>query len=109
MIEEKEFDFARALKAIRDSRGLTQRALGELMGIEAGRISNWELGFAKPTVDMFRDLCIALNCPPGDLLGLSPAPLSGEEYNLVKGFRSLDDHDRETAMTMMESLLKRHL
>jgi len=109
MIEEKEFDFARALKAIRDSRGLTQRALGELMGIEAGRISNWELGFAKPTVDMFRDLCIALNCPPGDLLGLSAAPLSGEEYNLIKSFRNLDDHDRETAMTMMESLLKRHL
>lgn len=108
MLEEKEYNFARLLKTIRESRGLTQRALGDLMGIEAGRISNWEMGIARPTLDMFRELCIALNCPPGDLLGLSPAPLSGQEYNLVKGFRSVDDHDRETVLTMIGTLKRRH-
>lgn len=108
MIDEKEYNFARSLKAVRESRGLTQRSLGELMGIEAGRISNWEMGIAKPTLDMFRDLCIAANCPPGDLLGISPSRMTGQEYNLIKTFRSLDDHDRAAVLSMIETLLRRY-
>ena len=109
MLVEQEYDFARSLKSVRESRGLTQRSLGELMGIEAGRISNWEMGIAKPNLDLFRNLCLAANCPPGDLLGLSPSQLSGAEYNLIKAFRELDDHDRETTLTMVETLRRRHL
>lgn len=108
MLEEKEFNFAESLKRLRMSRGMQQKHVGIAMGIDRNRISNWELGYSMPTLKTFRDLCIALNCPPGDLLGLSPAPLSGMEYNLVKGFRTLDDHDRDTVMAMIDSLQKRH-
>ena len=108
MIEEKEFDFAQKLKSVRESRGLQQKELGAKMGIDPNRISNWELGYSMPQLSVFRELCVALNCPPGDLLGLSPTPLSGDEYNLVNGFRAIDDHDREAMLTMVETLLRRH-
>ncbi len=107
MIDEKEYNFALSLKTVRESRGLTQRSLGELMGIEAGRISNWEMGIAKPTLDMFRDLCIALNCPPGILIGLSHSRLSEEEYNLLKRFRNLDDAGKHTLEAVLDSQMLR--
>ena len=105
MIDEKEFNFARELKAVRESRGMLQKQLGEKSGIDPNRISNWELGYSLPQLAAFRDLCIALNCPPGDLLGLSRAPLSAAEYTLVKGFRQLDDAGQHTMMAVLESQL----
>jgi len=105
MINETEFDFGRSLKYIRESRGLSQKELGARMGIDPNRISNWELGYSLPQMSAFRVMCIALNCPPGDLLGLSSAPLSSEEYSLVKGFRALDEAGRHTMMAVLESQL----
>lgn len=107
MIVETEYNFALSLKTVRESRGFTQKALGELMGIEAGRISNWEMGIARPTLDMFRDLCIALNCPPGDLLALSTNRLPSEEYNLLKRFRRLDDAGKHTLEAVLDSQMLR--
>lgn len=105
MIKETEFDFAQALKRVRESRGMMQKDLGAAMGIDPNRISNWESGYNYPTLPVFRSLCIALNCPPGDLLGLSPSDLTGEEYTLLKGFRSLDDAGRHTMMAVLDSQL----
>lgn len=105
MIDEKEFDFARTLKAVRESRGLLQKQLGEKIGINPNRISNWELGYSLPQLAIFRDLCIALNCPPGDLLGLSRAPLSADEYTLLKGYRQLNEAGQHTMMAVLDSQL----
>lgn len=108
MIVETEFNFAQKLKSVRESRGLQQKDLGAIMGIDPNRISNWELGYSYPQLAAFRELCIALNCPPGDLLGLGRTPLSASEHILIKRFREVDDHDRETLLTMAETLLRRH-
>lgn len=105
MIIETEFDFARSLKRIRESRGLSQKELGVRMGIDPNRISNWELGYSFPQFAVFREICIALNCPPGDLMGLSPSELSSDEYNLLKGFRKLDEAGQHTMMAVLESQL----
>lgn len=105
MIRETEFDFPQALKRVREARGMYQKDVGAKMGIDPNRISNWENGYNYPTLPVLRDLCIALNCPPGDLLGLSPSDMSGEEYTLLKGFRSLDDAGRHTMMAVLDSQL----
>lgn len=92
MIVEKEFNFKAALRSIRESRGLTQQQLGDLIGESGNTVSNWEMpsGKSKPSLSKFRLICIALNCPPGDLLGLSPSEMTSDEYNLLKRFRSAD-------------------
>lgn len=106
MIKETEFDFGRALKRIRESRGLSQKELGSLMEIDPNRISNWELGYSLPQLAAFRILCIALNCPPGDLLGLSPSEHSSDEYKILKGFRDLDEAGQHTIMALLDVQLK---
>ena len=89
MIVEKEFDFKGSLRAMRDARGLTQQQLGDMIGESQNTISNWEMasGKSRPSLAKFRLLCIALNCPPGDLLGLSRSDLTSKEYDLLKRFR----------------------
>lgn len=104
MIVEKEFDFKGSLRAVRESRGLTQQQLGDLIGESGNTISNWEMasGKSRPSLAKFRLLCIALNCPPGDLLGLSRSEMSSDEYNLLKSFRELDSHRRETLLKFVD-------
>lgn len=107
MIVEKEYNFGHRLKAIRESRGMTQREVGEKIGTVANVVSNWEIGCSgKPRLDLFRALCIALNCPPGDLLGLSSSELSAAEYNLLKGFRDLDEAGQHTILALLDVQLK---
>lgn len=105
MIVQDEFDFSRRLKEIRISRGMTQQQVGEKIGVVGNVVSNWEMGIAMPKLALFRDLCIALNCPPGDLLGLSPSGMSGDEYSLIKGYRSLNPAGRYTMMALLETQL----
>lgn len=105
MIVKDEFEFNRRLKEIRTSRGMTQQELGEKIGIVGNVISNWEMGLSMPRLALFRDLCIALNCPPGDLLGLSPSDMSGDEYNLLKGYRQLNAAGQYTMTVMLETQL----
>lgn len=107
MIVANKFDFKGALRAVRESRGLTQQQLGDMIGESANTISNWEMasGRSRPSLAKFRLLCIALNCPPGDLLGLSLTELSDEEYKLLKGYRALDDAGKHTMMAVLESQL----
>ena len=104
MIVEKEFDFKGSLRAVRESRGLTQQQLGDLIGESGNTISNWEMasGKSRPSLAKFRLLCIALNCPPGDLLGLSRSEMSSDEYNLLKSFRELDARRRETLLKFVD-------
>lgn len=105
MIVQDEFEFSRRLKSIRISRGMTQQMVGDLIGVAGNVVSNWEMGIAMPKLALFRDLCIALNCPPGDLLGLSPSEMTGAEYNLIKGYRSLNDAGRYTMDTLLDAQL----
>jgi len=105
MIKETEFDFPQALKRVRESRGMMQKDLGAAMGIDPNRISNWESGYNYPTLPVFRSLCVALNCPPGELLGLSPSGMSGDEYSLIKGYRNLNHAGRYTMMALLETQL----
>lgn len=108
MIDEREFNFGESLKSVRISRGMTQADLCKKMGFRSNRVSNWEMpsGSDMPPLKLFRRLCVVLNCPPGDLLGLSPAPITGDEYTLLKGFRDLDDAGKHTMLALLESQLQ---
>lgn len=103
MLVDNEFDFKRRLRDMMDSRGLTQAQLGDRIGETSNVISNWMMqsGKSLPNLRKFRLICIALNCFPGDLLGLSSAELSDREAQFLKRLKALD----EDGMYLMESAL----
>ncbi|PKM69150.1 MAG: hypothetical protein CVU95_00780 [Firmicutes bacterium HGW-Firmicutes-2] len=49
------------IKRLRKERGLTQKKLGELSGINEVQIRQYELGRANPKLDTLKKLCSALN------------------------------------------------
>lgn len=106
MVIEHELDFARRHKEIRELRGLTQRQEADKLGIVANVVSNWEMGIAIPRTKMIPKICIALNCTPGELLGLSPTVMTSDEYTLLKGYRDLDDAGKHTMLALLESQLQ---
>ena len=97
---EEEYSFAAKLKEIRQRRGLQQKELGEKMRLNHNRISNWELGYNKPNIDVLRDLCIALNASADELLGLPT-----EE--LVEKLYLLDEDGRHSVEAIIDSQLRR--
>lgn len=102
-----DYSFALRLKTIRERRGLMQRDLGERLEINPNRISNWELGYNFPTLDVFRKLCVALNCSANDLLGLSYRELNEDEFYCLTNYRRLDAAGQHTVRAVIDSQLQR--
>ena len=59
--------------AMRESKGLTQKQLGELIGVGQVTISRWETDRHLPTIEQFVSLADALECSLDELAGLSKA------------------------------------
>jgi putative transcriptional regulator len=57
------------LKELREKRGLSQQALGELAGVRQATVSELERGLKKQIdLRILGRLCAALGVSPGDLL-----------------------------------------
>ena len=57
------------IKALREERGLTTRALGEKVGVSCASVTRWELGQAYPSADKLPLLADALGCSIDALYG----------------------------------------
>jgi len=62
--------FGEKLRQLRASAGLSQRALGERLGLTYAAIQRWEAGQAKPRADRLREIASALGVTQMELLGL---------------------------------------
>jgi transcriptional regulator with XRE-family HTH domain len=68
--------FGAALKRWRERRGLTQEALAHEAGITTGYAGQLERGAKVPSLTIVLQLCRALDCTPGELLGdFTPAAI----------------------------------
>ncbi len=65
-----DYRFGDRLFRLRRERGLSQNALGELLGVTGKAVSKWETGRAKPAVDTLRRLAELLGTGVEELLTL---------------------------------------
>lgn len=56
------------IRALRESKGMTQTELAEALGVDQTTVSAWERGVAEPTLANLRRLADVLGIAPGDLL-----------------------------------------
>lgn len=61
-------DFGKKVKEIRKSKGLSQRELGEKMGITQQTIAQYERAIEQPKLTTVRKLAEALDVPIGELV-----------------------------------------
>lgn len=91
------FDFGAHLKFLRQTKGITQKQLGQEIGTSERGIQNYEMGVRKPTYDILIALADFFDCSIDYLVGRSDTPymlkdenvelLSPEELELVRKFR----------------------
>ena len=60
------------IKKLRRSRNLSQRVLGEALGVRQGIISDWEMGKVQPTEENVEDLASFFDVSPAYVLGKAP-------------------------------------
>ncbi|MEX1006446.1 MAG: helix-turn-helix transcriptional regulator [Acidimicrobiia bacterium] len=71
--------FGRALRALREDRGLTQQELDFQSDIHRTTISLWERGERLPSLDNLRTLAQALDTSASELLRLADAQLEADK------------------------------
>ena len=68
------FNFGEHLKALRLSKGITQKQLGEAIGASERGIQNYELNTRKPNYEMLQALADYFDCSTDYLTGRSDNP-----------------------------------
>jgi transcriptional regulator with XRE-family HTH domain len=89
------------IKEARENLHLTQRDLGQLVGVTASAITNYEKEVSHPKEQILYKLMEALKCDANYLFQDSFKGLSYEfqcslyEQNMIKKYRNIDDHGKE--------------
>lgn len=65
-------DIGEKIKSIRKSRGLTQKQLGEKLGISQALVGQYETGKRKPKLEQITRIANALSVDIGDLIDSVP-------------------------------------
>jgi transcriptional regulator with XRE-family HTH domain len=58
------------IKAYRVRAGLTQRELGEMLGVKNNSVSNWESAINAPDIDTLLEICDILNVTINEMYGV---------------------------------------
>lgn len=95
------------LRAERQRRGWSLNELSTRTGgqLSKSRISNYEQGIRRMSLEAARDLAAALETvTPAWLLLLDDAnPLNDEELRLLQGFRAMDAAGRQQALELVQA------
>ncbi|MBQ8882127.1 MAG: helix-turn-helix transcriptional regulator [Clostridia bacterium] len=67
----KNNEFGKNLKLLRTERGLSQRQLGDILGVCNQTISFWEAGSREPDLDMFVKIAKHFGVSTDCLCGIS--------------------------------------
>lgn len=96
------------LRAIRNSRKMSQTALGDAIGITFQQVQKYERGSNRMAVSTIHAICKALNCAITDIippLGGEPSPVS---FDMIADQRALQAALNQIARTAQSALRATH-
>lgn len=95
-------DFAQRLVALRKERGLTQQALADRVGIHVSNIRRYEAGTSQPTLDVLRNVALALATSADSLLFDEDERGPDDARLAFEATRALDDDEKEALKALLE-------
>ena len=99
--------FAKHLKGIRKSKGLSQSDLAKLTGLKPAAISHLETGPQRPSFDTLVKLADALSVSMDYLFGRDALGTSNAADKLFRDFEKLSLDDQAVIQDMAKLLLKK--
>lgn len=102
-------DFPERLVALRKERQLTQPQLAEKVGVHLSQIRRYESGDSQPTLDVIRQLAIALSVS-ADMLVFEEAERGPDEDLRLQfeAMRQFTPEEKQVAKAVLESLILKH-
>lgn len=95
--------FRSRLKELRESKGLSQKALAAILSVSQGTIGNWESGIREPNFEMVQRLADYFRVTTDYLLGISDKRTLNEELDEVEF--ALRDGTKRLTRKKKEALL----
>lgn len=109
IIMQEKNTMADRIRSCRKQAHLSQKELGEKMGVTRNTVVNWEAGKYRPDAGLFPQLCAVLNISLNELFGLDPAApqhISDRERSLLFRYRQLSPVGRRVIEHMAGSILE---
>jgi len=99
--------YGERIRRYRIEKNLSQPQLAEILRTNKNYVSNWEVGRARPDLNMIPELCRVLGISISAFFGepALPGELSFEERLLLKNYRDLSIHDRKILKKIIDSML----
>ena len=108
MFGEKFMNFSENLKNIRSGVGITQKSLGDKIGVTAVTIGNWERGIRLPSFDLLPKLADALGISIDTLFEKNGVVWNNqEEEDLIRKYRRIDSHGRKLVRIVCDAEFER--
>jgi len=105
-----DMDFAERFAILRKERGLTQQALADACGIHVSNIRRYEAGTNQPTLDVLRQLALALNTSADTLVfdHDERGPTDPDLRLHLEALNQLDPDELNAIRGLIEGALLRH-
>jgi transcriptional regulator with XRE-family HTH domain len=101
--------FPKRLATLRKARGLTQRALAQLVDLSLIQIHRYEAGAAQPTLEGIRKLAKALRVSADSLVFEQDERGPDEEFRLqFEALTSFDRDEKKAAKALLDALILKH-
>ncbi len=99
--------FGTRMRERRESLGLKQSELGELLGITGSAIGNYEKGVSSPKADILYRVFDVLKCDANYLFQDEMQELRDDSFSItevetIKKYRTLDEHGIEVVNAVLE-------
>lgn len=102
-------DFAARLSAARKHRGFTQQDLADRAGVHVTQVRRYEAGTAAPTLDVLRNLAIALHVSTDALVFAEDERGPADDLRLAfEATNNLDPDERAMLKQLIEAVLLKH-
>ena len=100
--------FGENLERIRKARKVSQKQLGNALGLTQQMISSYEKGFSAPNMDILLQIAEYFNISLDDLVGFHP---ENPEENSIENrfltyFHTLNSTDQERCLTIVQTILE---
>lgn len=98
--------FSKKLKSARKRKGLSQAALGKLLGVKAQTIGRWETGKSEPNVETLNKLCEILDVTLHYLISEEHIDyqLTLDETFIIKKYRELNDDGKSIVINLLKMM-----
>ena len=102
--------FAKRLAALRKEKNLSQQALADKIGMHVIQIRRYEAGKSQPTLDVIRNLAIALGVTADHLIFEKDERNPDEELRLQFEMMSqFSPEEKRVAKAVLEGLILKHV